>query len=74
MRQVEFANVVVLNKTDLMTAEERQRIRCLISEMNPNANIVEASYGRIPCRAVLSTGAFQLAEAQKHEMWLKEAR
>ena len=72
--QVEFANVVILNKTDLMTTEERMRIRCLITEMNPNANIVEASYGRIPSNAVLSTEAFQFAEAQKHEMWLKEAR
>ena len=57
-----------------MTDEERTRIRRLLSEMNASATVVEASYGRIPCAAVLATGAFQLTEAQKHEMWLKEAR
>ena len=72
--QVEFANVVILNKTDLMTAEERKSIRNLISKMNPRAHVVEASYGRVPCKAVLATGAFELGEAEKHEMWLKEAR
>ena len=72
--QVEFANVIVLNKMDLVTPEEKMRVRRLLSEMNPPANIVEASFGRIPCKAVLATGGFQLAEAQKHEMWLKEAR
>ena len=72
--QVEFANVVIVNKTDLMTAEERSNIRNLISKMNPRAKVVEASYGRIPCKEVLSTGAFELSEAEKHEMWLKEAR
>ena len=72
--QVEFANVVILNKTDLMKTEDKIKIRKLIKEMNPHGSIVECSYGKIPCKAVLSTGAFELAEAQKHEMWLKEAR
>ena len=66
--------MVILNKTDLMTAEERKSIHSLISKMNPRAKVVEASYGRIPCKEVLSTGAFEMAEAEKHEMWLKEAR
>ena len=66
--------MVILNKTDLMTAEERKNIHTLISKMNPRAKVVEASYGRIPCKEVLSTGAFEMAEAEKHEMWLKEAR
>ena len=57
--QVEFANVIVLNKTDLMTAGEMARIRRLLREMNPGARVVEASFGRVPCGAVLSTGAFQ---------------
>ena len=72
--QVEFANVIVLNKTDLMAPEELARVRRLLAEMNPTAKVVETSYGRISCREVLSTGSFQLAEAEKHEMWLKEAR
>ena len=66
--------VIILNKTDLMTGEERARIRRLLAEMNASATVVEASYGKIPSAAVLATGAFQLTEAQKHEMWLKEAR
>ena len=66
--------MVILNKIDLMTTAERKTIRCLIEKMNPHAALVETSYGRIPCKAVLSTGAFELAEAEKHEMWLKEAR
>ena len=72
--QVEFANVVIVNKVDLMTTRERKNIRNLIAKMNPKAKVVEASYGNIPIKEVLSTGAFNMDEAQEHEMWLKEAR
>ena len=72
--QVEFANVVILNKTDLMTKKDIKSIRSLISKMNPRANVVESSYAKIDCKAVLSTGSFSVEEAEEHEMWLKEAR
>ena len=65
---------MILNKTDLMTKKEIKSIRSLISKMNPRANVVESSYAKIDCKAVLSTNSFSVEEAEEHEMWLKEAR
>ena len=72
--QVEFANVIVLNKCDLIREEESQKIKLLIQNMNPTAKIVESVFSAVPLDTVLGTGLFSMSEAEKHEGWLKEAR
>eukprot|EP00584_Thalassiosira_punctigera_P024831 CAMPEP_0172555256 /NCGR_PEP_ID=MMETSP1067-20121228/58321_1 /TAXON_ID=265564 ORGANISM="Thalassiosira punctigera, Strain Tpunct2005C2" /NCGR_SAMPLE_ID=MMETSP1067 /ASSEMBLY_ACC=CAM_ASM_000444 /LENGTH=963 /DNA_ID=CAMNT_0013343771 /DNA_START=275 /DNA_END=3163 /DNA_ORIENTATION=- len=72
--QVEFANVIVLNKCDLMNDEEKATVRQLIVLMNPSAKLVESVYSRVPLSTVLGTGLFSMTEAEKHDGWLKEAR
>ena len=72
--QVEFANVIVLNKCDLLSDAERGAVRKLLHRFNPEAKVVEASHGRVDIKAVLGTGMFSMAEAAKHEGWLQEAR
>eukprot|EP00578_Thalassiosira_sp_NH16_P017239 CAMPEP_0181107682 /NCGR_PEP_ID=MMETSP1071-20121207/17216_1 /TAXON_ID=35127 /ORGANISM="Thalassiosira sp., Strain NH16" /LENGTH=1123 /DNA_ID=CAMNT_0023191213 /DNA_START=147 /DNA_END=3519 /DNA_ORIENTATION=- len=72
--QVEFANVITLNKCDLMTVDEKNRVKRLIEHMNPTAVVVESTFGRVPLDTVLGTGLFSMTEARKHDGWLKEAR
>lgn len=73
--QVEFANVIVLNKCDLLPSEEeKSKVRRLIQSMNPTAKVVEATYSKVPLDAVLGTGLFSMADAERHEGWLQEAR
>ena len=72
--QVEFANVIVLNKCDLMKDEEKSIVKRLIQSMNPTAKLIESVFSAVPLDAVLGTGLFSMSEAEKHEGWLQEAR
>lgn len=70
--QIEFANVLVMNKTDLVSAEERERLRGILRHLNPAARIVESEHGRVPLDAILNTGLFNMEEAEQSAGWLKE--
>lgn len=72
--QVEFANVIVLNKCDLMKENDKLQVRNLVREMNPTAKVYESEYSKVPLDSVLGTGLFSMSEAEKYEGWLKEAR
>jgi len=72
--QVEFANVIVLNKCDLMNDAEKDDVKQLIQHMNPSAKLVESVYSKVPLSMVLGTGLFSMNEAEKHQRWLKEER
>ena len=72
--QLEFANVIVMNKMDLLDAGARARLRALLRRFNPDARLLEATFGRVDPRALLGTGLFELAKAEQHPEWLKEAR
>ena len=72
--QLEFANVIVMNKMDLMDDAGRQRLRAILKRFNPTAELVEATWGRVAPSRILGTGAFDLAQAALHPDWLKEAR
>lgn len=56
--QVEFANVIVLNKTDRVSEREQQRLVRILECLNPEAEIVPAMFGVVPLEAVLNTSAF----------------
>lgn len=72
--QIEFANVIILNKCDMISLEEQVKVECLLKKMNPNAVIYRSSFGKVDPRLLLNTNLFSLAEAEKAPMWLKEAR
>jgi G3E family GTPase/ADP-ribose pyrophosphatase YjhB (NUDIX family) len=72
--QVEFANVIVLNKCDLMKPDEQEKVKLLIHKMNPTAKLVDSMYCKVPLDTVLGTGLYSLPDAEKHEGWLQEAR
>ncbi|MFI1659171.1 GTP-binding protein [Streptomyces sp. NPDC020472] len=72
MDQVEFADVIVLNKLDLVGPEEARRLRATLSRISPEARIVPAVRGRVPLEHVLGTGLFDAERAQQAPGRVKE--
>ena len=72
VEQIEFADVVVLNKVSSVAAATRDELRRVITALNPDARIVEADHGRVALEAVLDTGLFDEARAATHPLWHKE--
>lgn len=70
--QVEFADVVVINKVDLVTPEQREELRAILHRLNPDASLIEAERGKVPLDAVLDTGRFDMEKAQSSAGWIKE--
>jgi G3E family GTPase len=68
--QIEFADVLVLNKTDLIEANDLHRVEALLRRMNPNARLVQTSYGNVPVTEVLNTGRFDFDQASTFDEWL----
>jgi G3E family GTPase len=72
MDQVEFADVIVLNKTDLVPCDHVDRLEATLARLNPRARIVRAAFGRVPPHDVLGTGLFDLTRAQEAPGWVAE--
>lgn len=70
--QVEFADVIVINKTDLVSAEQREELRAILHRLNPVAVIIESERGRVPLDQVLDTARFDLEKAQASAGWMRE--
>ena len=72
--QLEFANVILMNKMDLIDNEGKARLRAILTRINPCAKLIGASWGRVSPQELLGTGLFDMAKAEQHPDWLKEAR
>lgn len=70
--QVEFANVILLNKTDLVTEVELATLKGLMKSLNPTAQILTTQESRVPLNRILNTGIFDLEEAENSAGWLRE--
>ena len=70
--QIEFADVVVLNKLDIAKPHEIEAARTIVRSLNAGARIIETSEGRVPLDAILDTGLFDLEKANRHPLWFKE--
>ncbi|MGJ4957465.1 zinc metallochaperone GTPase ZigA [Bradyrhizobium sp. HKCCYLRH2015] len=72
VEQIEFADVIVLNKVDDASGDQRDAARKIIRALNPDADIIETSQGRVPLERVLATGRFDFDRAQQHPLWYSE--
>ncbi|KAI7197914.1 hypothetical protein D0869_08086 [Hortaea werneckii] len=70
--QIEFADVIVLNKTDMVDAKTKQRILDLMKKLNHRAKIVETIYGKLDVKEIVNTGMFNLEAAQTGYGWLQD--
>jgi G3E family GTPase len=72
--QVEFADVIVLNKTDLVAPRELRSLRELLCRINPGARLVEARFGAVAPELVLGTDRFDFERAAQAPGWLRTLR
>ncbi|XSG82940.1 MAG: zinc metallochaperone GTPase ZigA [Methyloligella sp. ZOD6] len=70
--QIEFADVIVVNKVSDVDPANREIVLKIVRALNPDAKIVESDFGRVPLDAVLDTGRFDYEKAQEHPLWAKE--
>lgn len=70
--QIEFADVVILNKVADAEPSQVDAARKIIRSLNADARIIETSYSDVPADAILDTGLFDFQKAHEHPMWAKE--
>ncbi|RBP48029.1 G3E family GTPase [Roseimicrobium gellanilyticum] len=68
--QIEFANVILINKADTVDADEMREVRALIGAVNAKARVWETTHGEVPLGAVMGTGLYSESEAEQSEGWL----
>ena len=72
VEQIEFANVILLNKVDLVSEKELKIIRAVIRGLNAKAKIIETNHSKVAMNEVLNTNLYDLKEAQNHPLWAQE--
>lgn len=72
--QVEFADVILISKTDLASSSEIERLSAILKTLNTHAKIVPIAQGQVNIDDVLNTGLFDFERAQQAPGWLKEMR
>ncbi|ANI90296.1 hypothetical protein A9P82_13940 [Arachidicoccus ginsenosidimutans] len=70
--QIEFANVIILNKTDLVDEKTVGLLKAAIHKLNPGAKIITSQFGKVAPNEILNTGLFDFDEAQTSAGWQKE--
>ncbi|WP_424964218.1 GTP-binding protein [Ekhidna sp.] len=70
--QVEFANVIILNKSDLVTEEQLGLLEKTLHKLNPTAKIIRTSHSKIDPKEILNTGLFDYEIAEQSAGWQKE--
>ena len=70
--QVEFADIIIVNKTDLIKPDELEALKGKLKSLNPVADILYAEHGKVPLQSILNTNLFDMEKAQSSPGWLKE--
>ena len=70
--QVEFANVIILNKSDLVTETQLGLLENTLKKLNPTAKIIRTTHSQIDPKEILNTGLFDYDEAEQSAGWQKE--
>ncbi|UII81312.1 GTP-binding protein [Flagellimonas sp. CMM7] len=70
--QIEFANVILLNKTDLVSEEHLGILSATIKKLNPSAQIITSHFGKVKPMEILNTGLFNFEEAEQSAGWIEE--
>ena len=72
--QIEFANILLITKTDLVSPEQLETIRALLAKLNPSAKIAEIQHGQVPLELIFDTHSFSEEWAGQHGQWLEIPR
>lgn len=72
VEQVEFANIIVINKSDLISEQELSKLVGIIRSLNNDARIMTTSYGEVNIADIVDTGLFDYEKASQAPLWVKE--
>ena len=72
VEQIEFADVVIVNKVSAVSAEQLAVVKQVVASLNADAKIIEADYGHVELDSILDTGLFNDEKAELHPLWAKE--
>ncbi|WWC72089.1 uncharacterized protein I206_106049 [Kwoniella pini CBS 10737] len=72
--QIEFANVILLNKIDLVNKDQLVKIENLVKTLNPTAKIIRTTYSRVDLKEILNTNLFDFVTAATGAGWLQSLR
>ena len=67
--QIEFANVILLNKTDLVSVEDSEQLLAVLKKLNPDARVLPIEHGKVPVEDIVNTGRYQLEWAHGSDAW-----
>ncbi len=70
--QVEFADVLLINKTDLVSPDDLNKLEAILTHLNPDAELVRSQFGKVPVKKLLNTHRFSMEKASLAPGWLKE--
>ncbi|MEM8935643.1 MAG: GTP-binding protein [Pseudomonadota bacterium] len=70
--QIEFSDIIILNKVDDARPEQVDAARKIIRSLNADVRIIETNYSAVPSDEILDTGLFDFEKAHEHPMWAKE--
>lgn len=71
VQQIEFCTTVVLNKADMVSAEQMKQVRAVVKKLQPEARILETSYGKLDIGEVLNTHAFHFDRVYQSAGWIQ---
>ncbi|PYC34859.1 zinc metallochaperone GTPase ZigA [Pseudomonas protegens] len=74
IEQVEFADVILVSKIDLISSAERQELMAILARLNAQAEIIPMVMGQVPLAKILNTGRFDFERAAQAPGWLQELR
>lgn len=74
IEQVEFADVILISKADLISSAEREELTAILRGLNTEAQIIPTVMGQVPLKQILNTGRFDFDRASQAPGWLKELR
>ncbi|MFY8268513.1 MAG: zinc metallochaperone GTPase ZigA [Terrimicrobiaceae bacterium] len=70
--QVEFADTLIINKSDLVSPEQLAELRAILHHLNPGADILESTRGRVDLASILDTRRFDMEKAEASAGWIRE--
>ena len=72
IQQIEFCNIILLNKAAEVTPDELGRVRGIIRELQPKAEIIECNYGDVDFEKILNTNLFDFDSVATSATWIQE--
>ncbi|MGY6553563.1 MAG: GTP-binding protein [Wenzhouxiangella sp.] len=70
--QIEFADTLIINKCDLVDAEQLATVRQVVRALNASAELIETTQAEVPTGQILATNRFDFGRAQTHPLWYQE--